>query len=141
MTLLKELFRLRRYKTSQGRLIRRLTMIGIWVLFAVAAWKCTQLDHTWLENWVGQPEKVIGFSLGGVITLFGLWIGFRLVNWATFTDFLISVESEMAKVSWPSKAELRSSTMVVLTVFVLLAGMIYIYDLVLVFFFGLIGVM
>ena len=151
MELLKELFRFRRYKSNQGRLIRRMTMAGIWVLFATAAWKCTLMDFTWLAGWIswlGATEETAGLSvlifpyaMAGLITLFGLWFGFRTVHWITFADFLISVEAEMAKVSWPGKAELRSSTIVVLTVFLLLAGMIYVADLILVFLFGIVGVM
>jgi len=174
MELLKELFRFRRYKASQGRLIRRLTMVGVWVLFLTGAWKCTHMDYTWLANFctwlfgwnaqlkaaveanavetvetltaqiqafIGSFALIFSYSLAGAISLFGIWFGFRLINWETFGDFLISVEGEMAKVSWPGKAELKSSTIVVLSVFLLLAGMIYVYDLILVFFFRSIGVM
>ena len=141
MELLKELFRFRRYKISQGRLIRKLTMAGVWVLFATAAWKCTQMDFSWFAGLVGMPAMVFTYTLSGIIALIGLWFGFRLVNWETFADFLISVEGEMAKVSWPGKAELRSSTMVVLTVFLLLSGLIFFYDMVLVFLFRIINVM
>jgi len=165
MELLKELFRLRRYKVNQGRLIRKLTMAGVWVMFATAAWKCTQLDFTWLSRWMTYfagwnaelaaakeatdaaetittlTQQIAAFdalfipifslSLAGVILLFGLWFGYRLIHWMTFADFLISVEGEMAKVSWPGKGEIRSSTIVVLVVFVFLAGMLLLYDLVL----------
>ena len=174
MELLKELFRFRRYKASQGRLIRRLTMVGVWVLFLTGAWKCTHMDYTWLANvctwffgWNAQLQAateanaaetidalasqiqaftgsfalIFSYSLAGVIALFGIWFGYRLINWVMFADFLISVEGEMAKVSWPGKAELKSSTIVVLSVFTLLAGMIYLYDLILVFLFRSIGVM
>jgi len=147
MELLKELFRFRLYKSSQGRLIRRLTMVGVWVLFLTGAWKCTHLDFMWLAGWVGQSGEsagtfalVFSLSLAGLIALIGVWFGYRLVNWATFADFLISVEGEMAKVSWPGKAELWSSTIVVLTVFLLLSAMIYIADLILVFLFKITGV-
>ena len=184
MELLKELFRFRRYKVSQGRLIRRLTMTGVWVLFVTAAWKCTQMDFnwvagclTWLVGWNTELETlretlratadaaiasglteqireledkvrafaqtfvpVFTYSIVGLIVLFGLWFGYRLVQWITFADFLISVEGEMAKVSWPSKGELRSSTFVVLTLFFLLAGVLYVFDLFFVFLFRAIGV-
>lgn len=147
MDLLKELFRFRRYKGSQGRLIRRLTMIGVWALFLTGAWKCTQMDFTWLAGWVGQGGEsaeafgmMFRYTMSGVIALFGLWFGYRTVNWPTFADFLISVEGEMAKVSWPGRAELKSSTVVVLTVFGFLVAMIYIYDLLLVFLFRVTGV-
>ena len=140
MALLKELFRFRRYKLGLGRLIRRLTMTGVWVLFLTAAWKCTHMDFTWLASLVAMSELVFKYIVAGVIALGGIWFGYRLVNWETFADFLISVEGEMAKVSWPGKAELRSSTIVVLTVFLLLAGVLYAYDLMLVFLFRMINV-
>lgn len=166
MGLLKELFRFRRYKVNQGRLVRKMTMAGIWVMFATAAWKCTQLDFTWVTRWMtyfagwnaeltaareavevdtglvaALSDQIAAFdaifipvftySLAGLLLFFGLWFGYRLVQWETFADFLISVEAEMAKVSWPGKAELKSSTIVVLVVFLFLAGMILICDLVL----------
>jgi len=173
MELLKELFRLRRYKVSQGRLIRKMTMVGAWVLFATAAWKCTLMDFTWLARWytwlVGWNSQlavakesdveetvnaltaqiqaftstfilIFPYAMAGFILLFGLWFGWRLINWVTFADFLISVEGEMAKVSWPGPAELRSSTIVVLIVFFLLAGVLRIFDLFFVFVFQFIGV-
>ena len=150
MELLKELFRFRHYKSSQGRLIRRMTMAGVWVLFAAGAWKCTTMDHTWLARWVvwlGTSEETARtfatacpLFMTGLIVLFGLWFGYRLINWVPFADFLISVEAEMAKVSWPGKVELRSSTIVVLTVFLLLSAMIYFTDLILVFLFKITGV-
>ena len=99
------------------------------------------MDFTWFAGLVTVPTLVFTYTLAGVVLLFGLWFGYRLVNWETFADFLISVEGEMAKVSWPGKAELRSSTVVVLTVFLLLSGMIYLYDLILVFLFRIINVM
>ena len=36
----------------------------------------------------------------------GLWASFRVVQMPAFADFLISVEGEMNKVSWPSRGEL-----------------------------------
>jgi len=151
-----------------------MTMAGVWILFATAAWKCTLMDYTWLGSWVtwyatpveiAQLEgaekaealanwadatkwentaksvaMILPYSLAGVIALFGLWFGYRLVHWVTFADFLISVEGEMAKVSWPGRAELRSSTVVVLVVFAFLAGMLLIYDLVLITIFKYVGI-
>ena len=127
------------------------------MLFATAAWKCTLMDftwiarwYTWLFGWDAQADQaqafvatfvvVFPYSMAGLIVLFGLWFGYRLVHWETFADFLISVEGEMAKVSWPNKSELRLATIVVLAVFFFLAGVLYIYDLILVFIFKTIGV-
>ncbi len=38
----------------------------------------------------------------------GLWLCFRLVNMPRFADFLIAVEAEMNKVSWPTRPRVVS---------------------------------
>ena len=58
----------------------------------------------------------------------GLWVSYRLVNIPRFADFLISVEAEMNKVSWPSKGELIRSSMVVIFVIVAMSALLYGYD-------------
>ena len=59
----------------------------------------------------------------------GMWLAFRLVNMPSFADFLIAVEAEMNKVSWPTRSELvRSSIVVILTIF-FLAAMLFGFDL------------
>ncbi len=45
-------------------------------------------------------------------------------------DFIQEVKVEMAKVTWPSQAELKSSTQVVLLLLVIMASVIYAYDMV-----------
>jgi preprotein translocase subunit SecE len=45
-----------------------------------------------------------------------------------FADFLIAVEAEMNKVSWPSRAELFRSVVVVLVSIIGLAIVLYLYD-------------
>ena len=44
--------------------------------------------------------------------------------------FLQEVRVEMSKVAWPTKGELKSHTSVVLLLLFILAGVIYVYDLV-----------
>jgi preprotein translocase subunit SecE len=136
--LFKELFRVRRYKNNQGRLIRRLTMIGVWAVFVCGAYKFTLLAFDWAPL---LREQSVRYIVALLITLIGMWFGYRLVHWPTFADFLVSVESEMVKVSWPGKAELYSSTIVVLVMFVILSAMIYVFDLVWVFIFNSIGIL
>jgi len=60
-----------------------------------------------------------------------LWLGFRIVNWPSFADFLIAVEAEMNKVSWPSRTELIRASMVVIVLMFGLTAVLYTYDLVL----------
>ncbi len=70
----------------------------------------------------------------------GVWIGYRIVNMPQFADFLIAVEAEMNKVSWPSRAELVRSSVVVILVIFLLAIVLFGFDLLWQFLFSLIGV-
>jgi preprotein translocase subunit SecE len=63
-----------------------------------------------------------------------------VVNWPRFADFLIAVEAEMNKVTWPSKDELvRASIVVMFTIF-FLAMALFVFDIVWQAFFNAIGV-
>ncbi|MGL4594497.1 MAG: preprotein translocase subunit SecE [Thermoguttaceae bacterium] len=135
-SLIRELFRLKPYKNTQGRLVRRLTMMAIMVMFAAGAYKFFKIDF---YEWPILGDPIARFAIACVIIAAGSWFAFRLVNWPSFADFLVSVESEMVKVSWPSKAELYSSTLVVLVMFVLLSAMIYMFDAVWVTIFTWLG--
>jgi len=61
----------------------------------------------------------------------GAWAAFRVVNIPRFAEFLISVENEMGKVSWPSRGELFRASLVVLVVIFLLTTILFTYDFVL----------
>ena len=60
----------------------------------------------------------------------GLWLAFRAVNVPWIADFLIAVEAEMNKVSWPSRAEMFRSTIVVIVTIFGLAFVLFGYDLI-----------
>jgi preprotein translocase subunit SecE len=51
-----------------------------------------------------------------------------VVNIPSFADFLISVEGEMNKVSWPSRGELFRASVVVILVIFFLAFLLFAYD-------------
>ncbi|MDR2641883.1 MAG: preprotein translocase subunit SecE [Planctomycetaceae bacterium] len=126
--LIRELFSFRRFKPSQGVYARRLTAFGVFILFASGAYRLFVTAPVLSFVNPDNQQMVAGIT-ALAITLFGAWFAFRLVNWPVFANFLASVEGEMAKVSWPSRAELYSSTVVVLTLFVILAAMILVFDL------------
>ncbi|MFI4874086.1 MAG: preprotein translocase subunit SecE [Blastopirellula sp. JB062] len=117
-----ELAQTGRYKRSQGRTARQATMLAMWALVGVAAWQLYDLlrnqgQERWLQ--VGVPAALL---------IAGFWVAYRFVQWPTFADFLIAVEAEMNKVSWPSRAELiRASAVVILFVFAL-ALVLFAYD-------------
>jgi preprotein translocase subunit SecE len=107
------------YKRSQGRLARQITCVAIWVIIALGAWR---LASTPL---LMQQSQVIRYTIPGVILLLGLWIGYRLVNYPPFADFLIAVEAEMNKVSWPTWRELSRSTTVVIVLIIGLTAVLF----------------
>lgn len=70
-------------------------------------------------------------ALPAIIAAVGTWAAFRIVNIPSFAEFLISVEAEMNKVSWPSRSEVARASLVVIVVIFLLTAILFTYDLVL----------
>lgn len=141
---IQELFQANLYKRTQGRITRQVTLAALVIAVAVGAWR--------LHNTLITPPKFVGAVSDGTwlaINMgvsFGLflalsWVSFRLVHLPRFADFLIAVEAEMQKVSWPSRTELvRSSIVVLVTIFVL-AAVLFVFDGFWAWFFKAIGVM
>jgi preprotein translocase SecE subunit len=90
------------------------------------------------QRWRAMLARAVGPFLFMVI---GVWLAYRAVNVPSFADFLIAVEAEMAKVSWPSKLELYRYSIVVIVVIFALAGVLYSFDIIWRYLFGLIGVL
>ena len=120
------MFNASRYKRSQDRIARQVTFAAIAVVFVIAAWKVSAL----------AVDDTFRYAVPLGILAIGAWISFRIVNLPSFADFLISVEAEMNKVSWPGRTELWRASMVVIAVIFLLAGILFGYDFILRWFFG-----
>lgn len=77
-----------------------------------------------------QSRRAVGIAIGipVLLCLVGLWLVFRAINYPRFADFLISVEAEMDKVSWPGRPELYRSTAVVVSTMFLLGFMLLAFD-------------
>lgn len=129
-----ELFHTSVYKPNQGRIVRQLTTLAIWVVVAFGSWRLYGALRGAFDN--PYLDKIIP----SVVLAAGLWFGFRLVNWPRFADFLIAVEAEMNKVTWPSKDELmRASFVVIFTIF-FLAITLFLFDILWQFIFSFLGV-
>lgn len=118
----RDLFSVELYKRSQGRIARQATFAVIALGVLLGAWS--------LRNYlVGRAAASTGWAVFAAIALAGAWGAFRLVNYTRFADFLIAVEAEMNKVSWPTRSELiRASAVVLITIFGL-AMLLFAYDL------------
>lgn len=111
------------YKRNQGRMVRNVT---VGVLLAVVALACWTLSVRMLSEFADPVRIGVPAVLGAI----GAWMAYRIVNYPQFADFLIDVEVELTKVSWPSKDELWRATLVVLLVMFLLSATLLAYDLV-----------
>lgn len=131
-SVLTELFRGGLYKVNQGRMVRQFTFFAIAIL---AAFGCITLAR--------GPLMAQGRAVQVGLPLF-LWaaaalLAFRLVNLSAFADFLISVESELLRVTWPGKQEVVQATVVVVTTMVGLGAFLFLIDLVWTWTFSVIG--
>ena len=124
----KELVSTNLYKSSQGLIARRLTFIGLSVVFILWGYSI------WRAASFGSQASGI---LAAVVAVAGIWASFRAIQFPVFADFLVSVEAEMSKVSWPTKSELFANTKVVLLFMFLFTVLIFLYDCVFRGFFGL----
>lgn len=123
------------YKRSQGRVTRQATFGAIALVTVMGCWS---LHHQLLLTSLAETTR---FAIVGGVLAAGLWIGFRIVNMPRFADFLISVEAEMSKVSWPTKSDLVKTSAVVMVTIFGLAGVLFFYDVVWKWILGFIGVL
>lgn len=123
-----ELFSAKLYKRNQGRMVRQITCITIWVVVAVAAYRLQPFLAS-LVNWAGgSGRQSISYLLSVALGAMGAWIAYRLVNWPRFADFLISVEAELNKVSWPTQKELVKAALVVIFTILFMSAILFLYD-------------
>lgn len=120
--LVQELFRVSVYKRSQGRIARQVTFAALAIIVTLGAWS--------LSQYYSSSPPAVRFAIPLAIWVAGLWACFRIVQMPTFADFLISVEGEMNKVSWPSRGELFRASLVVMLVIFFLAAILFVYDFV-----------
>lgn len=114
------MFNASRYKRSQGKVARQATFLAIAAAIAIGGWR--------LSSIADQDDQIGRFLLPMAIVALGCWAAFRVVNIPRFADFLISVEAEMNKVSWPSRGELYRASMVVLVVIFILVVVLFFFD-------------
>lgn len=121
-TLWAELLSFRSYKRNQGRVARQVTTAGIALVSLLGTVSLSQ-------GMLADSQEAVRIGLPVVLFAVGLWISFRIVNYSSFADFLIGVQGELAKVSWPDKKELYTSTIVVVVTMFFLGALLLAFDL------------
>jgi preprotein translocase subunit SecE len=125
------------YKRSQGRIVRQVTFAAIALALLIGLWRLMQLLRG------GYSESVpvwLSYGLPGMLAVAGLWAAYRAVNMPAFADFLIAVEVELNKVSWPSWRETWRWTLVVIVMIFAIGLLLWAFDAFWIELFKLIGV-
>ncbi len=123
----RELAKVGLYKRSQGRVSRQVTAAALAVIFMAG---CYSLHTVLLSSRGVSGVGGIAYWLPGALLLGFWWVSYRVVNVPAFADFLISVETEMIKVSWPSWSELFRASIVVILFLFAFAGLMFGFDVV-----------
>jgi preprotein translocase subunit SecE len=133
--IVQEMFRFGLYKRNQGRIARQATFAAFAIIVALGALSLASYLGGYISDvgannpdWPMWKQNLVHYGVPFVLAAAGLWASFRLVQMPTFADFLISVEGEMNKVSWPSRGELFRASLVVILVIFFLAGLLFLYD-------------
>lgn len=142
---LAELLQVRVYKPALGRIARQVTCGVVWLAFALGAWRWYATNYgLGLFGDAAGPNRatveLMRFLMPGAFLVAGMWLGYRAVNYPRFADFLIAVEAEMNKVTWPSQAELIRSSMVVIFLLAAMTILLYAFDVIWSFIFVWIGI-
>jgi preprotein translocase subunit SecE len=113
-------------------MVRQFTFFAIAI---VAAFGCITLGNEWLMS----AAKGIQVGVPVAVWVLCCWVAFRVVNFPRFADFLVSVESELEKVTWPGRQEVVQATVVVLCTMFFLGLFLFVIDLVWTWLFAFIG--
>lgn len=122
------------FKRNQGRLVRLWTWVALAIVAVWGAW--TLQARIFVEY-----ADSVRIGVPTLIALVGMWAAFRLIHYPPFADFLIDVEGEMTKVSWPAWSELWRATVVVLVTMFLFSIVLFGYDVLWQFLLQQIGIL
>lgn len=142
---LPELFRFGLYKPAQGRIVRQVTFFSVALLVCLAIWELYTSGWFNFLNAAVADGEVAGPNVGKMLFSFllagiGIWTSYRLVNYPVFADFMIAVEAEMNKVSWPTRDQLYRASVVVIFVIFAMAVLLFVFDILWTAVFEMIGI-
>jgi preprotein translocase subunit SecE len=130
-----EFFRTGLYKRTQGRVTRQVTFGAVAIAVTLGIYRLSQtlgVIPLHEEHYLGMSkaalQALLAYGIPGLLLLVGWWVSYRVVNLPGFADFLIAVEAEMSKVSWPSRGELFRYSIVVLVLLLVLAAALSVFD-------------
>ena len=126
------------YKRNQGIRVRRLTILGLLLLFGSGIYTMVHNNvigqHDWtvtipFANVTVTLLPDLQFTLPIIFTVLSIWFAWRVVNFPMFADFLIATEAEINKVSWTPRARLFQDTIVVLITVIIITVFLFVVDI------------
>ena len=111
------------YKRNQGRPTRQ---IALCVTTAALSWLLLSVVALFTRRQAGI--EWLGICL--VVIAAAAALSLALLNRPRWADFLISVQAEIDKVTWPTTQEVRRATVVVLALIATMAVIIFCYDVI-----------
>lgn len=134
VSLIGSMFQSGLYKPQQGRIVRQVTFLSIAVVALLVGADVSRMSY-FDELFTGSSYAVFG-----LVAVVGVWFAYRIVNYPVFTDFLIAVEAEMKKVSWPAWPQLWAASQVVIFVIFSMAISLWVFDILWTKIFQIIGI-
>ena len=143
-----ELLRAGVYKRSQGRITRQVTFAALAITVLLGLWRGAEMLHAGYPNGayvLGVHALFVSalwlnYIFPALMLAAGWWVSYRAVNLPEFADFLIAVEAEMNKVSWPSRGELIRASVVVLVSIFFLGFILAAFDFVWIWIFNILRI-
>ena len=123
------------YKRSQGRIVRQVTFAALALTVVIGLYRLMGMLRGYQTL-----SPVVCYGIPLALAAVGLWAAYRIVNMPVFADFLIAVEAEMNKVSWPSRTELFRYSIVVMLMIFVLGFLLWVFDFIWVAVFRFIGI-
>lgn len=111
------------YKPNQGRRVRLAAAVAVALVSALAA----------VETYVGlaDPKRFpleLRLAAPVVVLVAAAAAGLYVLNRPRVADFLIETESELARVSWPTREQVLGSTWAVLVLLVIMGIYLLLVD-------------
>jgi len=123
------------YKKGQGSLARLLSLAGCGLLLLWGGhsfWIYVQGFTNLARSLFTVPTIGLEINLALIIAVAVILGGAAALVWALnrprLVDLLIETESEMKKVSWPSRSEAWNSSIIVVVTVVVMMGLLFLYD-------------
>ena len=113
------------YKPGQGKWVRWGTVAGMALVSVSGAYWLAGIE---LADVRSDIKALVQAVVGAVWMILWAWLTFWLVNSPKYGEFMIMTESEMRKVSWPSRREVINSTKVVILLTVILGLLLFLVD-------------